>query len=458
MYNKLESKVEGVTWPAIPSPLGATVLSILFQLEETQWRPAETLREQQFRQLSKVLPHAYRTIKFYHDRFDRAGVNPAEVTTLEKLCQIPLLTRTELQKSGLDLLSSNIPKSHGKTFETQTSGATGTPVKVTNTSFVSLFWKAIYLRENLWHGRDLSKTMAAIRYADRKVALPPDGLSAKVWGSPEQGTFKTGPAALLNIRSSIAEQADWLNRLQPEYLASYPTNILLLAKHFMAAGKKLPSLVHIRTVGEILEPHVREACRHAWDVPVVDMYSCQELGVIALQCPDYDHYHVQSESLVVEVVDEQGRPCAPGETGRVVITTLHNFAMPLIRYEVGDYAEVGEACPCGRGLPVLSQVLGRQRNMLHLPNGEKSWPTVGFISTLADDLPIIQAQFVQKSLEQIEVRLVVHRPLNAEEENRIITLIHERFHYPFKLTFTYMQEIPRSKGGKYEDFRSELSS
>src|SRR6185295_14515719 len=99
-----------------------------------------------------------------------------------------------------------------------------------------------------------------------------------------------------------------------------------------------------------------------WGVGVVDVYSSEECGQIALQCPEHEQYHVQSESVLVEVLDDEGRPCAPGTIGRVVLTTLQNFAMPLIRYDIGDFAEPGPACPCGRALPVLTRIVGRVRN------------------------------------------------------------------------------------------------
>jgi phenylacetate-CoA ligase len=95
----------------------------------------------------------------------------------------------------------------------------------------------------------------------------------------------------------------------------------------------------------------------AWGVPVIFIYSRAEIGVMALQCPQNDHLHVQSENVRLEVLDDDNMPCQPGETGRVVVTPLHNYQTPLVRYEIGDYAEVGEACSCGRGLPVLIRIL-----------------------------------------------------------------------------------------------------
>ena len=178
----------------------------------------------------------------------------------------------------------------------------------------------------------------------------------------------------------------------------------------------------MRTFGEVLEPRARDACRAAWGVPLVDMYSSQEVGYIALQCPEHETYHVQSENLLVEIVDDDGEPCRPGEVGRVVVTTLHNFATPLLRYELGDFAEVGEACPCGRGLPVLTRVLGRQRNMLTLPDGDQRWPNIRdpseFASAGGPALPPLQQfQVVQRSLTALEVLLVCPRALGADEED-----------------------------------------
>ena len=93
---------------------------------------------------------------------------------------------------------------------------------------------------------------------------------------------------------------------------------------------------------------------------VVDIYSCTEAGYLAFSCPEQGNLHVQAESVIVEVLDRAGKPCAPGEEGEVVVTPLLNFAMPLIRYAVGDRAVVGEPCACGRGLPTLKTV-GRSR-------------------------------------------------------------------------------------------------
>jgi phenylacetate-CoA ligase len=163
-----------------------------------------------------------------------------------------------------------------------------------------------------------------------------------------------------------------------------------------------------------------------------------------------------AESVLVEILGADGRPCAPGAVGRLVVTKLHNFATPLIRYELRDYAEAGMPCPCGRGLPTIARIVGRSRKMLTLPNGEQRWPLVGF-DRYREIAPIRQYQLVQRSLHDVEVRLVVDRALSGDEETRLAAVITAALGHPFRLDFIYLRdEIPRGPGGKFEEFISEL--
>ena len=271
--------------------------------------------------------------------------------------------------------------------------------------------------------------------------------------------LRTGPCALLSIRASIEQQAQWLRAQNPSFLLTYPSVIHALARHFMTRGETLPDLREVCSYGEILEPRVRDDCRRALGVEIVDMYSTQEVGYVAMQCPEFEHYHVQAETQLVEVLDKKGRACKPGEVGKIVVTPLHNFAMPLIRYDIGDYAEIGEPCPCGRGLPVLKRILGRQRNMFLLPNGEVRWPSFEFEGAVGlDELPpVSQFQVIQKTLEELEVRLVVLSPLTAAEEKYIVEVLLKGLDYPFRVHIKYVKSIARSPGGKFEDFHSELT-
>jgi phenylacetate-CoA ligase len=134
-----------------------------------------------------------------------------------------------------------------------------------------------------------------------------------------------------------------------------------------------------------------------------------------------------------------------------VVTPLHNFAMPLIRYELGDLAIPGRPCRCGRAHPVLAQVLGRARNMLLLPDGTRRWPVLG-IRAMRAAAPIRQAQFVQVTRTRLEVLLVCERPLSPAEEATVVNLVRGRQPVAMDVVLTPVREIARSEGGKFEEF------
>ena len=142
------------------------------------------------------------------------------------------------------------------------------------------------------------------------------------------------------------------------------------------------------------------------------------------------------------------------EVGKVVVTTLHNFAMPLIRYDIGDFAEVGAPCACGRGLPVLKRILGRKRNLLVMPDGTHRWPV--FASLDGDDqLPaFFQFQVVQQSREQLDINVVRPTDVTAEEHALVERHFQRILGYPFKVRVNRVEAIARSPSGKFEDFIS----
>jgi phenylacetate-CoA ligase len=257
------------------------------------------------------------------------------------------------------------------------------------------------------------------------------------------------------LRSSIAEQKAWLLREDPTYLLTYHTNLQALARAFQEDGAKLRRLREVRTLSESLSEDTRRIARDAFGVPVTDMYSAVEVGFMAMQCPEHEHYHVQSEIVLLEILGEDDRPCRPGEAGRVVITSLHNHATPLIRYEVGDYAELGEPCPCGRGLPVIRRILGRTRNMLVRPDGSTYWPMIDSKSC-RPALPYTQLQIAQIAADTLEVRVVPEQPVTEQHRTDLTAVLVRRLGYPFKIQFKIVEAIPRSKSGKFEEFVSLL--
>ncbi len=414
------------------------------------------MRRQQLRQAKVLLGFAQQTVPFYRDRLTQAGFEPGQDLTEEAWARLPILTRAEVQEAGERLYSTQVPKAHGATYELSTSGSTGRPIKAKGTALMQVLWDALTLREHLWQRRDFAAKLVAIRSYASGVADYPKGSLSPSWGRSLNTTFGSGPSAALHIGTKIEDQVEWLQRQEPEYFLTYPSALREILLYSRRAGLRFPKLRQVRTLSELLTPETRELCREVWGLEIADLYSTQENGYLAFQCSEQGAYHVQSEVAILEVLNDSGAPCGPGEIGRVVVTSLHNFAMPLIRYAVGDLAEVGEPCSCGRGLPVLNRILGRVRNVLVYPDGRKAWALLGdmYYTEIPD---IRQFQIIQRTVQDIEIKLVVERPLTAAEEDEVRGWFHERSGYRFTVAFTYHDEIPRSANGKFEDFRSEVA-
>lgn len=437
-----------LTWPSVVSGQQGTLYALAYQLRDSQWWSAEEIRSYQYSQALVLLRHAVSSVPFYRERLQPALLQGG--ISEDDWQQIPLLSRAEAQQFFVELQSLFIPKAHGDVFEKQSSGSTGQPVCVKAAAVSNIFFAALNLRLNEWAGLEHSSAMAYIRMLDGK---PPVSRADKK--IPWAATHHSGPLYTLDITTPLHEQLRWLEDCEADYLMTYPSNLAALLDAYETSGSGLKTIRQILTMAEILHPSMR-AKAASLGVPVYDCYSSTEVGIIALQCPQSDEYHLQSESLLVEVLDENNQPCQPGETGRVVVTDLHNFIMPLIRYEIGDYAVVGEPCACGRGLPVVSRIIGRERNRVTLPDGERIWP-IGWSSTEMKKIaPIRQIQMIQKSLHRIEVKLVVDRVLLSAEEQRLTRLFQEKLSHPFDLDYHYCDHIPRSAGGKFEDIICQL--
>lgn len=407
------------------------------------------------RQLAAVLEHAAKNVPFY--RSSLAGMNLKACATPEKWAELPILTRADIQAAGPQLRADAMPREHGVFHEVKTSGSTGQPIRAYGSDITAFFWNIFTLRGHLWHKHDLSKKLAAIRIYDDKIAPPPYGIPVPGWGPATDVAWVTGPSALLNLAtSSTSQQVEWLLKQAPDYLLTHPSNLAALVRSIGPRSAVLPNLSEVWTISESLDPQVRRFVEDVWQVRIVDTYSSRECGYLAIQCPMADHYHVQAESVLVEILDDAGQPTRPGEIGRVVISTLHNFASPLLRYEIGDYAEVGPPCPCGRGLPTLNRIVGRQRNMLTLPNGEKRWPRCGY-DQFMDIVPVRQLRLVQRTLQSIEAEIVVERPLSETESAALVQVIQDALGYPFAIRLIYVSDIPRGPGGKFEEFLADLA-
>ena len=420
--------------------------ALVEQIDRTQWASPQEIASAQLRHVGLLAEHCHRQSPFFAARLQRAGLTAADLADPEGFLRLPVMTRRDVQTAGSALFCREVPLGHGHVSETRTSGSTGEPVTIRRTMVNGLFWNAMVARELRWHERNLSGRLCMI------TALVSDSVKHDDWGPPATLFARTGPMLLLPIAADVSRLFQWIREFEADFVALFPRTLDALTTYCRRAGLALPHLRQVLSRSETLSPSIQAAAEDLFGVTVSDCYSSEEFGLIALTCPESGLYHVMSESVLAEILDDHGRPCEAGETGRVTITALHNYATPLVRYEIGDLAEVAGACPCGRGLPAWRRIRGRERNLILMPDGTRVWPVTGF-PRCREVAPIVQFQLVQEDRETVEARLVVERSLSQAEEEGLRALFHKWIGHPFALRFAYFEgRLPTGPSGKFEEF------
>jgi phenylacetate-CoA ligase len=444
-FPQLRSRVAGVESPPLLTGAPAALAAMLGQLDRSQWLDPAVLRARQFRQLRVLAEHCAVHSPHFARRLSAAGLTPAELATVRGLGQLPPLRRQEVQSSP-DLFCNQVPPDHAPVKEARTSGSTGEPVSVRRTALTQFMWSAHIARDLIWHRRNLKGRQCAIRANVEKVVRFPD------WGGIIGDLFETGEVLVIPITTPVSELITMIDAFRPDDLLAYPNVIAGLLDDCRARGRGFEGLKQLRTVGETLSPVLRREATEFFGATVTDTYSSEEIGYITIECPDAPLHHVMAETAIVELLRDDGTPCEEGELGRVVVTDLHNFATPLIRYDIGDYAELGPPCPCGRGLPTLRRVVGRERNLMRLPGGARRWPLFG-TRDYRDVAPVRQCQMIQHSLEQMELRLVCERPLTATEERDLRAKVLTTLGHDFTLELRFFEgRLPTGANGKFDEF------
>ena len=438
------------------TPYGGQLRTLIERFEASQWWSPDVLERYQLDQLAALLSHAYEAVPFCRERLAAAGYRRGQAISWEFWRSLPRLRRADVQDLGEALRSAGLPPDHGGAMKISTTGSTGRPVSVWRSGQQALVMAAVVLRKLIWQGWDFRLKLGVIARDVRDASFAPGGARFSDWGPPAADLYQTGPAVLLDNRSSTAEMADWLLRETPDYLGTTPGVLRDLCFHFMDAPLPVPRLKGIQCSSEIAGHDLRELVRHVFGLGVFASYGAKEFGTIAVQCPEHEHYHVQAEALLVEVLDDEGNPCRAGETGTVVITALQGFAFPLIRYEVGDRAVVGDPCPCGRPHPVLAQVVGRVRDPIVLPSGERRYVYTGRGFSFWQYTDLRQFQIIQRTLHDLEVKVVARRPLTPDVEAEIARRIKAATSEHFAIRFTYHDSILPGPGGKLRDFVCEV--
>lgn len=328
-------------------------MRFLREFERTQYWPLEEIRALQLKRLQHRLDHAYRHCPFYRNRWDRLDIVPSDVKQLEDLASFPMLTKADIQQHRDEIVADNMPAE--RMFLDCTGGSTGAPVSYYQTFDVHLSRTAATKRHNAWAGLHVGDKVASVWGAPRD--LPTNRWKSRLRNALIDRTLFLDTACFTAEKLQGFDRQ--LKRFRPKVIVGYARSLAYVAKYIQQTSLQPYQPQSIITSAEVLDPASRALIEKVFGCPVFDRYGCREVGVLASECQAHQGLHMMAEGLYIEIACGN-RLARPGEPGKVLVTDLLNFAMPLVRYEIGDMAsyEIGN-CPCGRGLPRLKQVEGR---------------------------------------------------------------------------------------------------
>jgi phenylacetate-CoA ligase len=420
------------------------IVELLKTVEHFQWYTQIRMQRMQTGKLKGLVAHHVKENPWFAQRIKSAGLQPRDIS-VDQLQRLPLLKRRDIQTAKEDFFAKTIPEDHGKPGIVKTSGSTGEPVVIKATDLVSIFYHVCNIIEIMWNNRNPESKLAVIRAGQFTSSEYAN------WGMPINAIVKTGPLLAINISEDIRKQVEMLEKFGPEMLVVYPNNLAALMD-LWTEKNNAPKLKHLKTVGETVSDSLRDRARAMFGLEIEDSYSSQELGTIANQCY-HGTYHTMDFNLIVEVLDDAGNPVAEGETGRVVVTDLHNYASPMVRYDIGDYAVRGGTCSCGRGLLTLTKIIGRERNLILRADGSRYWPMVGMYQFDELDFIIRRYQVIQHDRTDMEYRIVTDNPITPEQEAALIAIAQKALGPEFKIRVTRQAEdFPVNPNGKFEEF------
>jgi phenylacetate-CoA ligase len=423
----------------------------LSTLVQTERMPLPNLARYQEQLLVRLVRHASEHLPFYRERLN-CLFTPDGTADLSRWTEVPLLTRDDVVVHGDKMRVSKLPADCGAISEIRSSGSTGAPLNIASNSLVFMSANALLARVARWFNLDPSRPLAAIRrFVYEPPPSSPDGRVRAGWllSHPETPYYE------IELLTPIEQQLTWLARRQPAYLLTQASHALALAHSVAPPEGRALGIEAVVAVGETVPDGARELVAERLGARLIAFYSCQEIGGLACECNAAPHYHVAAESAFIEILDDQGRDVAPGERGRVVVTGFYNYAMPFIRYVLGDVAVAGKGpCVCGRGLPVIEQVLGRSNAAFLFRDGTRVWLRGSLVRAMRIFVPFSRFQLVQRDYENIEFRYV---PDGSGRKPDIAALnAHARkvIHPSVIMSVTKVDQLRPGPSGKLDEFVS----
>jgi phenylacetate-CoA ligase len=262
--------------------------------------------------------------------------------------------------------------------------------------------------------------------------------------------------SLWEINSESAENIfRRIEAFHPKFVMGYTSSLAAIADELLRRDLKLSRPVEgVITIAETLTPDRKRLIEKYFKAPIINRYGLREFGSWSAQsCRESpDRFHINTELVVCEVLRPDGTPCAAGETGRVVLTDLHNFARPFIRYDTGDLAvAINEQCSCGRGFPMLGRIEGRSLDCLRTPSGDEISPAIlgHFLFVYHDHLEAVRRyQLVQETATHATLLVVPDEGWDEERRQRLLTDLKQLLGDQMDVDVQVVNEIPLEKSGK----------
>lgn len=412
-------------------------------LERSQWLSESEVAEVQLAALQRLLSHAFENCPYYREMWTSLGLGPHAIKNIDDFRRWPVIERETIREHRLEMRSTVTGM---RLMAKATGGSSGTPLQFD-------------LDPN-----SLDRRMAAWHRGYKWAGGAPGTKQFYLWGVPlgEQPRWKRWKDRLYNAlyRRLVMNTFDFtperapvflerLNRYRPDVIVAY-TNPLYEFARWLDEKALRPFAPRSIIIGaEKLHPFQRELIERVFQAPVFETYGSREFMLIGAECDRHEGLHLTMEHLLVEILDDDGRPTPAGEEGNVVVTDLYNYGMPFIRYANGDRAIAGWIqCSCGRGLPLLKGVVGRQLDILETPDGRRI--PGEFFPHLIKDYPAIQRFHVMQD-EPDRIRLYL-QPRTSWDAVDLRSLEHEvRANIGSQVRFEIVRsdDIPLTAAGKH---------
>jgi len=419
------------------------ILSHRAFLEKSQWWSREKLLDYQWQELKKLLKQAYQEVPYWQDVFKRLNMTADDIRTYADFQKLPIIDKEDIRKNKARMISNNW---QGKTWTKSTGGSTGVPLELDYTPD-SYDWRvAVSKRGYGWAGCEDGKLSAYIWSVNI-------GKTSRIKSLKEKLFFASLRQKRFNIfqwgETEMDQCLNFINRSKPRVIVSYATGVYQFAKYIKEHKKICATVPSIITGAEKIHPFERELIESVFHGKVFNTYGCREFMLIAAECEKHSGLHLSLENLFIEILDESGQPVPPGTVGAVVVTDLHNYGMPFIRYRAGDLARLSpHLCSCGRGLPLLEDVEGRILDLIQTPDGRKI-TGVYFPHLLKEFTGIKRFQILQKDLNVLIVKIIKDTNFDHSQLSSMREEIVKVVGNSVQVVFEFVDNIPLTQTGKF---------